>query len=93
MLRRILAIFKARNLEFLRDRATLAWNIVLPLALMAGLEDGEDATQHDRFLLLGPQGMAGKIEKQVFEIGLTDLDPVERDALGVQFLEAQGDVA
>ncbi len=37
MLRRILAIFKARNLEFLRDRATLAWNLVLPLALMAGL--------------------------------------------------------
>ena len=37
MFRRIFAIFKARNLEFLRDRATLAWNIVLPLALMAGL--------------------------------------------------------
>ena len=37
MFKRIYAIFWARNLEFLRDRATLAWNIVLPLALMAGL--------------------------------------------------------
>ncbi len=37
MFRRIYAVFKARNLEFLRDRATLAWNIVLPLALMTGL--------------------------------------------------------
>jgi len=37
MLKRIYAIFKARNLEFLRDRGTLSWNIVLPVALMFGL--------------------------------------------------------
>ncbi len=37
MLNRILAIFKARNLEFVRDRGTLAWNILLPVVLMAGL--------------------------------------------------------
>lgn len=37
MLKRIYAVFRARNLEFMRDRATLAWNIVLPLALIAGL--------------------------------------------------------
>ena len=37
MLKRILAIFKARNLEFLRDRGTLSWNIILPVALMFGL--------------------------------------------------------
>ena len=34
MLRRIYAIFIARNREFLRDRATLAWNLVLPVALV-----------------------------------------------------------
>ena len=27
----------ARNLEFLRDRATLAWNLLLPIALVIGL--------------------------------------------------------
>ena len=47
MLGRIYAIFMARNLEFLRDRGTLAWNIVLPVVLMFGLAfafsgDGRD---------------------------------------------------
>jgi ABC-2 type transport system permease protein len=37
MLKRIYAIFKARNREFLRDRGTLAWNLILPVALMFGL--------------------------------------------------------
>ena len=37
MLSRIYAIFKARNLEFVRDRGTLSWNIILPVALMFGL--------------------------------------------------------
>jgi ABC-type multidrug transport system permease subunit len=37
VLKRIYAIFRARNLEFLRDRGTLSWNIVLPVALMFGL--------------------------------------------------------
>ena len=33
-LRRLLAIWSARNLEFLRDRSTLVFNLVLPLALV-----------------------------------------------------------
>ena len=37
MLNRIYAIFKARNLEFLRDRGTLGWNLILPVALVFGL--------------------------------------------------------
>lgn len=37
MLRRIYAIFAARNREFLRDRGTLAWNIVMPIILVAAL--------------------------------------------------------
>ena len=49
MLKRIFAIFKARNLEFVRDRGTMAWNILLPIALMAGLSlafGGEGRTQY-----------------------------------------------
>ncbi|HNP35583.1 MAG TPA: ABC transporter permease [Woeseiaceae bacterium] len=47
MLTRIYAIFLARNREFIRDRGTLAWNIVLPVALVLGLSfafggDGKD---------------------------------------------------
>jgi ABC-type multidrug transport system permease subunit len=37
MLKRIYAIFRARNLEFVRDRGSMSWNIVLPVALMFGL--------------------------------------------------------
>ena len=37
MLRRIYAIFQARNREFLRDRAAMSWNLILPVALMFGL--------------------------------------------------------
>ncbi len=35
-LRRIGAIFLARNREFFRDRATLTWSIVLPVAIVFG---------------------------------------------------------
>ena len=37
MLQRIYAIFRARNLEFVRDRGTMAWNLILPVMLMFGL--------------------------------------------------------
>jgi ABC-2 type transport system permease protein len=37
MLKRIFAIFRARNLEFIRDRSSMSWNIVLPVVLMFGL--------------------------------------------------------
>lgn len=37
MFKRILAIFRARNLEFLRDRGTMAWNLILPVMLVFGL--------------------------------------------------------
>lgn len=37
MLHRIYAIFHARNLEFVRDRGSMSWNLILPVALMFGL--------------------------------------------------------
>lgn len=37
MLKRIYAIFRARNLEFVRDRGSMSWNLILPVALMFGL--------------------------------------------------------
>jgi ABC-type multidrug transport system permease subunit len=35
--KRFMAIFRARNREFLRDRSTLGWNIILPVVLVVGL--------------------------------------------------------
>ncbi len=34
--RRFLAVLKARNREFIRDRAALGWNIVFPIFIVAG---------------------------------------------------------
>ncbi|HEX7031251.1 MAG TPA: ABC transporter permease [Gammaproteobacteria bacterium] len=36
-MKKFLAIFRARNREFLRDRSTLGWNIILPIVLVIGL--------------------------------------------------------
>ena len=36
VLQRIYAIFKARNLEFFRDKAALAWTFVMPIAMVVG---------------------------------------------------------
>lgn len=37
MIRRFLAVLKARNLEFLRDRSALGWNIALPVLIVIGM--------------------------------------------------------
>ncbi len=36
MFKRILILFKARNLEFLRDKSAVAWNILFPLLIIVG---------------------------------------------------------
>ena len=48
MLRRIYAIFLSRNREFLRDRASLSWNLLLPVALVFGLSFAFDG-QRDEY--------------------------------------------
>lgn len=37
MFKRIYAIFRARNIEFIRDRSSLSWNIIFPVLLMFGM--------------------------------------------------------
>ncbi len=48
MLRRIYAIFVSRNREFIRDRSSLAWNLLLPVALVFGLSFAFDG-QRDEY--------------------------------------------
>jgi len=48
VLRRIYAIFKGRNREFIRDRSSLAWNLLLPVALIFGLSYAFDG-QRDEY--------------------------------------------
>jgi ABC-2 type transport system permease protein len=37
MMRRLLAVWHARNLEFIRDRATLIFTLLLPIGLVVGM--------------------------------------------------------
>jgi len=49
MMKRILAMLHARNLEFMRDRSSLAWNLILPVLLVVGLAfafGGENKSQY-----------------------------------------------
>lgn len=49
MFKRFWAVFRARNLEFFRDRSTLAWNIAFPLLILVGFAfifDGDGKTEY-----------------------------------------------
>ncbi|MDH3692227.1 MAG: ABC transporter permease [Gammaproteobacteria bacterium] len=37
MIRRFLAVLRARNMEFLRDRSSLGWNLLVPALLVLGI--------------------------------------------------------
>ena len=37
MIRRLFAVFYARNLEFLRDRTTVIWNFLFPIVVVVGM--------------------------------------------------------
>ena len=40
MMRRFLATLHARNMEFLRDRSSLGWNVIFPVG--TGVRAGDD---------------------------------------------------
>jgi ABC-2 type transport system permease protein len=62
MFGRILAVFTARNREFLRDRGTMAWNLVLPVILVFALAfifGGAGRDQYTVGVLAAPDAAAG----------------------------------
>lgn len=63
MLQRIYAIFLARNREFVRDRGTLAWNLVLPITLMFGLSMAFSGGGRDQYTV-GVLQQAAELETE-----------------------------
>ncbi len=60
MWHRILAILKARNREFYRDRAGLGWNIIMPVLIVFGFAFIFGSERHDLFkvgLMTGGEGL------------------------------------
>ena len=47
--RRFMAVLSARNLEFLRDRSALSWNIVLPVLIVFGFAFAFTTSSNDLF--------------------------------------------
>jgi len=50
-LRRILAVFVARNREFFRDRGTLSWSIILPFAIVFGFAFAFSGSAPERYTI------------------------------------------
>ncbi|WP_198264838.1 ABC transporter permease [sulfur-oxidizing endosymbiont of Gigantopelta aegis] len=72
-MKRFLAIFHARNIEFMRDRAALAWGLIFPTALMFGfafLFSSGDQT-------LYKVGVAGNIEHPFMHTQYINFIPVK----------------
>lgn len=61
MLKRIWILFKARNLEFMRDTSAVAWNILFPLLIIIGfsLVFGDEGQNQYKVGIVGRPGPAG----------------------------------
>src|SRR3990172_1827217 len=55
-IKRVLILFKARNLEFLRDRSAFGWNILFPLLVIVGFSMVFGDERHDEYKvgIVGP---------------------------------------
>ena len=60
---RVYAIFRARNLEFVRDRGSMSWNIILPVALMFGLSFIFGADERPEYTV-GVMTASGSLESE-----------------------------
>ena len=86
--RRIYAMFVARNLEFLRDRMSLAWNVLLPVAIIfvfayAFTEDDNEKFKVGLVVEATLQGAAARFRETRY-IRFIDFDEVEANLKKVE---------
>lgn len=75
-LKRLLAVFVARNKEFLRDRAAMGWNLVFPVLIVAGFAfafSGEPAPLYKVGVYGGNPGNGFFSTEYVHFIAMADL--------------------
>ena len=95
MIQRILAILHARNLEFLRDRATLGWNVAMPLLLVAGMAaifSGGDRSQY-KVAVVQSEAQVDTSAHPFLETRYFDFIPMERDQAVERVANHQLDLA
>ncbi len=82
-LKRFFAVFKARNIEFFRDKSSLGWNLVFPILLLVGFSfifsgDGRSAYK------VGLVVEAPLTETEVYKNNITDtrfIDFIDYDTI------------
>ncbi len=77
-LKRLLAVFIARNKEFLRDRSALGWNLIFPLLIVAGFAfafSGEPAPLYKVGVYGGNSGSGFFATEYVQFIAMEELKP------------------
>jgi ABC-2 type transport system permease protein len=91
-LKRFLALLGARNKEFLRDRSSTSWNILMPVLIVAGFAvtfTSDFTDQYKVGIYQDPQTTAGQAEsleqlKQTRYIEFIDITDLERARQKVQ---------
>ena len=89
MLKRIYAVFAARNREFMRDRGSLAWNLLMPVILVFGLAfvfGGEGRSQYVVGVLQA-SSVIETAEHRFLESRFIDFVPVAEEADGFRKIE------
>ena len=88
MWKRIYALFVARNLEFFRDRTSLAWNLLLPVAIIFVLAYAfnEDNPEKFKVAVVGTvpaEGPAARFHDTRY-VNFIDFDEVETSLVKVE---------
>lgn len=89
ILKRLLAVFIARNKEFLRDRSALAWNLLFPVLIVAGFAFAfsGDATNQYKVALYkdpGPQLPTGAAFLQTKYVQFLPVDNLDKTITKVE---------
>ena len=86
MLKRIIAVFRARNREFLRDRAALMWNFALPVFVILGFAVAFTGKSLDQYKV----GVVGSVpDSGFFATRYIDFIPVPDQAQGIDMVGHQ----
>ena len=88
-MKRLLAVLHARNMEFIRDRSALGWNILFPLLLVMGFALMFSGEPRDRYKVgvIGDPGVQHALNSTFFEtdyvqfIAFDDLDAAIRKVI------------
>jgi ABC-type multidrug transport system permease subunit len=89
MIRRLLAVWHARNLEFIRDRATLIFTLLLPIGLVVGMGFVFGGPARPRFKVGVVATSIDKKEHPFLQERYVDFVPIANEADGLQKITHQ----